>query len=177
MDSPRNSCHTPTVLWFRDRLLLSTLVVVIFIDQASKHVIKSNLDLYESWPRDGVFRLTHGTNTGTAFGLFPDQTFVLIVASFLAIGFLLYIYRTQTVPSRLLRFAFGLQIGGACGNLFDRIRNGEVIDFIDVGWWPIFNLADSSIVVGITLLISFMLLNREIKQIKVTEDNVDQSPQ
>ena len=62
------------------------------------------------------------------------------------------------MPSPLLRLAIGLQLGGAFGNLIDRLRTGAVVDFIDVGWWPIFNIADSSIVVGMTVLIAVLLL-------------------
>ena len=100
----------------------------------------------------GLVRITYGTNSGTAFGLFPDQTLVLIVTSFLAIGFIYYFYRSHALPTPVLRLAIGLQLGGAFGNLVDRIRLGSVVDFIDVGWWPIFNIADSSIVTGIGLL-------------------------
>ena len=75
---------------------------------------------------------------------FPNQTTLLIVVSLVAIGFLFYFYRAHAMPSLVLRFAIGLQLGGAFGNLIDRVLNGEVVDFIDVGPWPIFNLADSS---------------------------------
>ena len=139
--------------WYKDWLLLSTVPTVLFLDQISKLIIKSTLFLGESWPAQGLVRITYGTNTGTAFGLFPNQTVFLIVASFIAIGFLVYFYRTHALPRPMLRFAIGLQLGGALGNLVDRIVYGSVVDFIDVGWWPIFNLADSSIVVGMTILV------------------------
>ena len=147
--------------WYRDRLLPLTIATVLIIDQVSKYLVRANLALYESWPRDGFFRFTYGTNTGTAFGLFPNQTVVLIVASFLAIGFLFYFYRSQALSSRVLRLAIGLQLGGAFGNLVDRLRGGAVTDFIDVGWWPIFNLADSSIVIGIGLLLATVMVSKE----------------
>ena len=172
-DSPSADAPVPRVLWFRDRLLFSAVVTVLVIDQASKYLVKTNLRLHESWPKEGLLRLTHGTNTGTAFGLFPDQTFVLILASFFAIGFLYYFYRTQALPSRLLRLAIGLQLGGAFGNLFDRIKDGAVVDFIDVGWWPVFNLADSSIVVGITVLVSVVLLSKGADQTEGLGDQVE----
>lgn len=138
---------------YKDVLLLMTLLGAFLADQISKLIIKNWLLLYESWPASGLIRITHGTNSGTAFGLFPDQTFILIIASFLAIGFLVYFYRTHSVPNIFLRLAVGLQLGGAFGNLIDRVRFGEVVDFIRVGWWPTFNLADSAIVIGIGLLV------------------------
>ena len=144
--------------WYRDRVLLLAIVAVLAADQLSKYLVRANMRLGESWPSDGLFRLTHGTNTGSAFGLLPNQTVLLTVASVAAIGFLVYFYRVYAMPRRLLRLAIGLQLGGALGNLIDRVRAGEVVDFIDVGAWPIFNLADSSIVVGMTMLFGILLL-------------------
>ena len=143
--------------WYRDWLLLSTVPTVLFLDQISKLIIKNTLHLGESWPAEGLFRITYGTNTGTAFGLFPNQTVFLIIASFIAIGFLVYFYRTHAQPRPMLRLAIGLQLGGALGNLLDRILYGSVVDFLDVGWWPIFNLADSSIVVGMAILVGVLV--------------------
>ena len=146
---------------FRDKILLGTVGGAFILDQVSKRIITSWLDLGESWPSEGFFRITYGTNSGTAFGLFPDQTTLLIVVSLIAIGFLVYFYRVHAMPSLLLRFAIGLQLGGAFGNLIDRVLNGEVVDFIDVGPWPIFNLADSSIVVGIFILMAVFVLTKD----------------
>lgn len=154
--------------WYRDGLLLLTIVAVLVVDQASKFLIDRWLPLYDSWPEQGFIRLTHSLNSGTAFGLFPNHTMVLIVASFLAIGFLFYFYRTHALPMRLLRFGIGLQLGGALGNLTDRLRSGSVVDFIDVGPWPIFNLADSSIVIGIALVVFLTLF--------VYDDGVEEVP-
>ena len=164
--------------WHKDRLLLFTIAAVFAVDQLTKFIIKSNMRIGESWPAEGLVRLTHGTNTGTAFGLFPDQTLFLIFASLIAIGFLVYFYRAYALPKPILRFAIGLQLGGAFGNLFDRIAFGAVTDFIHVGWcpifniadssicvwWPIFNIADSSICVGMaTLAIVVILFDRTPK--------------
>lgn len=149
----------PKFVWYKDRVLLLTVPAVLAIDQLTKYLVRTNLRVGESWPGEGTFRITHGLNTGTAFGLFPNQTLLLVIASFIAIGFLYYFYRTHALPSRLLRFAIGLQLGGAFGNLLDRLRTGAVVDFIGLGWWPIFNLADSSIVLGMSLLVALMLLS------------------
>ena len=149
------------LVWYKDGLLPATVLTVLALDQASKYLVRSYLPLYHSWPDQGIVRLTHSTNTGTAFSLFQDQTTLLIVASLFAIGFLFYFYRTQALSSRLLRLAIGMQLGGAFGNLIDRLRVGAVVDFIDVGWWPIFNLADSCIVVGISVLLVTMVFSGE----------------
>ena len=169
----RGSARTP---WYRDRIMISAAVVVFIADQVTKYIVKSNLALYESWPREGLVRITYGTNSGTAFGLFPDQTLVLIITSFLAIGFIYYFYRSHALPSRVLRLAIGLQLGGAFGNLIDRVRLGSVVDFIDVGWWPIFNIADSSIVTGICLLALIIFLTpRERDQAAPEADRIRHS--
>lgn len=144
--------------WYRDWILLLTIPIVFVADQLTKFAIKGTLRLGESWPAEGLIRLTHGANTGTAFGLLPNQTVFLIFASIFAIGFLIYFYRAYALPNPLLRLAIGLQLGGAFGNLFDRVAYGAVTDFIDVGRWPIFNIADSSICVGMATLVIVLLL-------------------
>ena len=164
------SARTP---WYRDRIMLSVAAIVFIADQVTKYIVKSNLALYESWPSEGLVRITYGTNSGTAFGLFPDQTLVLIITSLLAIGFIYYFYRSHALPSRVLRLAIGLQLGGAFGNLLDRVRLGSVVDFIDIGWWPIFNLADSSIVTGIGLLALVIFLTP--REPSATEDPAPQT--
>lgn len=139
--------------WYRDRYLLPVIVTVYIIDQITKWVVRNNLDMYESWPTDGPLRITRSFNTGTAFGFLLDQTTFLIIASILAIALLCFFYWTQVNSSPWLRLSISLQLGGALGNLNDRILAGAVTDFIDVGPWPIFNVADSSIVIGITVLL------------------------
>ena len=98
--SPESSNQTdsgsggPTSL-FRDKILLGTVIGAFVLDQVSKRAITSLMDLGESWPSEGFFRITYGTNSGTAFGLFPNQTTLLIVVSMVAIGFLFYFYRVR----------------------------------------------------------------------------------
>ena len=143
------------------RAALPTLLVMaaaFAADQASKYVVRESLRLHESWPATGFFRFTRGENTGTAFGLFPDQTLLLTVASVAAIGFIIYFHRTHGGRDWLSKLTIGLLLGGAFGNLLDRVVAGAVTDFIDVGPWPIFNIADSSIVIGIALLVARLLL-------------------
>ena len=147
--------------FYRDWLLALIVAIVLASDQITKAIVRAKLSIGESWPAEGIFRFTHGTNTGSAFGLFQDQTFVLTIASGVAIGFIIYFYRSQTESKLVTRMTIGLLLGGAIGNLIDRLVAGRVTDFIDVGAWPIFNLADSSIVVGMTLMIATLLLTPE----------------
>ena len=147
----------PKAIW-RDWIVAATALAALVADQVSKYLIRENMAIGESWPREGFFRLTHGTNTGSAFGLFQDQTTILTIASLFAIGFIIYFYHSHSDRAGLTRLTVGLLLGGAVGNLIDRVFAGRVTDFIDVGPWPIFNIADSSITVGITLLIASLIL-------------------
>jgi signal peptidase II len=152
--------------WHRDILLGPVAIVVFLIDQFTKTFVRENIGLGQSVPSEGFFRVTHAINTGSAFGLFANQTSLLIIASVIGISVLIYFYRCQSRPSFLLRLSLGLQIGGAFGNLTDRIALGYVVDFIDVGVWPIFNLADTAISVGIFMLLWVVLNNSDQKKPK-----------
>ena len=144
----------------RRHWLLVLLVATVFaLDQASKYAVAHTLDLGESIPDRGFFRITYTFNTGSAFGLFTGQNTLLILASFLGVGVLAWFYRSHPSPGLLLQYSLGLQLGGALGNLSDRLILGRVTDFIDVGRWPIFNVADSAIVVGIIMLMWLLLKN------------------
>lgn len=137
---------------YKDILLFQLAALTFIMDQFTKFLVREFLALHESFPEQGFFRITHTFNTGSAFGLFQDQNFPLILASVVGIAILSLIYRAQSRRSNLLKLSLGLVLGGAAGNLLDRVRMGYVTDFVDVGPWPIFNVADSSIVVGLLLL-------------------------
>jgi len=141
------------VSWAKDPAFLLIISALFAVDQVTKALVRNSLLRGESVPDEGFFRFTHTTNTGSAFGLFPDQTLFLTIASFFGIGILFFVYRNYGRSSILLRLCLGMQMGGAFGNLVDRVRMGEVTDFIDVGPWPVFNVADASIVVGIIFLV------------------------
>ena len=132
--------------------------MAILTDQISKTIITSTLARGESWPDEGFFRATYVHNSGTAFGLFQGQGFILTIISFVAVGALIFFFRRGGIHSIIVRIAVGMMIGGAIGNLLDRVRLGFVVDFIDVGPWPIFNMADSFITVGIATLAVMTML-------------------
>ncbi|MDP2729998.1 MAG: signal peptidase II [Dehalococcoidales bacterium] len=145
--------------WRNVIFFLSTLLIVFF-DQFSKIWIRSNLGVGRSLPETGFFRLTHVRNTGVAFGLFQDQSFLLTVAAFTGIGVvLLFVFLFPRylpfLTAKKSKLALGLVIGGTIGNLLDRLRFGYVTDFMDVSIWPVFNVADASITVGAILLAYF----------------------
>ncbi len=144
-------------IWRRNITFFLTALVVVSADQLSKLWIRSNLAVGESLPETGFLRLTHIRNTGAAFGLFQDHSLLLTIVAIIGIGILLFLvlfmYRRfdllDTTPGRL---SLGLILGGTVGNLIDRLSSGYVTDFIDVGIWPAFNVADSAVVIGAILL-------------------------
>ena len=140
-------------------LLIAAFVVVI--DQISKLWIRSHLLLGESLPEEGILRLTYVQNTGSAFGLFPDQSLTLTIVAIAGLVIILLFYHYLSGSGSMSTLAMGLIFGGAVGNLIDRIRFGYVVDFIDVRlWneyhWPSFNVADSAITVGTIVLACFI---------------------
>ena len=150
-NAPDVAASTPSRI-YKDLLLLQLATLVFLIDQFTKFLVREFLPYRTSFPAEGFFRISHTHNTGSAFGLFQGQNFPLILVAFIGIAVLVLIYRSQRRPSDGLRLSLGLQLGGAAGNLLDRVRLGHVTDFLDVGPWPVFNIADSSIVIGLVLL-------------------------
>ena len=147
-------------------LPFAAVTLTIFVaDQAAKLLIVNNLRLYESIPENGLLRLTHVTNTGSAFGLLRGHTEFLILVSIIGVLGVLFYYRTNGRESALLRYSLALLLGGALGNLADRLFRGAVVDFISVQVWsdyyfPTFNVADSALTIGLFALAFYVLRNR-----------------
>lgn len=146
-------------------LLLATALVITVLDQVVKRVVVNVLRMGESVDVAGAFvRLTRTSNTGAAFGLFRGRSNWFIAISLIASVIIVALSRKIVEAGRVERVAFSLILGGTVGNLIDRIRLGAVVDFIDVGAggfrWPAFNVADSAITIGVTLLaVSILFLN------------------
>jgi signal peptidase II len=139
---------------------------VVVLDQFTKYLVQAALPLYgPSVPVfPGVF-LTHVQNSGVAFGQFHNAGPVLVVAAAVAaasiVGYRAHLLRRGARLHPLLILGLALPLGGAVGNLIDRVRLGQVVDFVDLRWWPIFNLADSAITLGaLSLVMFFLLVNR-----------------
>ena len=120
-----------------------TIITITILDQLTKFIVKNN------------FKFT--TNSGSLWGLFPNATFLLIWLSIIIIGVFLFYYDKIQKSSLLCKLGSGLVVGGAIGNLIDRILYKAVIDFIDFKVWPSFNIADSAISIGIILLIIYFM--------------------
>lgn len=146
-------------------LVLGTAAAVVVLDQLSKRWIERNLPLYDSIipiaALQNFFTFTHFTNTGAAFGLFRDQGILFIVIAAVVVVAIFIYSRYLPMDQWLVRFALGLQLGGALGNLIDRVRQGHVTDFIYFHFWPAFNVADAAIVVGVGLLALALILQKE----------------
>lgn len=138
-------------------MVVSLATVVFILDQASKAWITAWLGPTASRHRvelvEPMLALHYARNSGAAFGLFGDQGVFLAIVAAVVIAALLLTARHHAVDSSWLRIAMGLITGGAAGNLIDRVRLGYVTDFIDVGRWPTFNLADSAITIGIAIVV------------------------
>jgi signal peptidase II len=140
----------------RDLVLFLIALIVLGADQASKAWVIENIPLNTTYdilpPIRELFVLTHITNSGAAFGLFPQLslvfTFVALIVSLVIVAY----YRSIPGGQWLVRVSLGLQLGGAIGNLIDRLRFGYVTDMLYVRYVPVFNIADASIVAGVGLL-------------------------
>jgi signal peptidase II len=140
---------------------------VVVLDQIVKRIVDRWLVLYESHTIvPGLLGLTYTRNRGAAFGMFqnaafPAQTVVLTLISLAALVAVVFFFMRLPANRVLPRIGLSLVLGGAIGNLIDRVRLGYVIDFVDVHWrgyhWPTFNVADSAITVGVGLLLVDML--------------------
>ena len=129
----------------------------IVADQLTKHIVASKLWLDENVKVLGPFSIHHVQNSGIAFGLFAQATGLVIVLTLVAIGWMIVYFSRSGARHPLLPVAVGLLIGGSVSNLADRIRLGHVTDFLDLRYWPAFNLADSFIVIGVAILLGALV--------------------
>lgn len=158
----------------------------VLVDQVTKHFVRAKLTPGQSLnlipELSSLFRITYVTNSGAAFGLFPNWSQVFIVVAVIVIVALIWYYVHLSGGRQLVQLALGLQLGGAIGNLVDRLRfAGHVVDFIDLNFWPlrrwpVFNIADASIVTGVTLLTLLMVWEewqeeRASKQLAMVPDD------
>ncbi|MEE8179822.1 MAG: signal peptidase II [bacterium] len=140
-------------------------LILLSVDQFSKYIIRQKMSLAESIPIiKSVFHITYVENRGIAFGLFPQGSSLFIVISLIIILVIMFFERKKVIKSLKERFCLGLILGGALGNLIDRLRFGFVIDFLDFRIWPVFNLADSGVCIGGILMVFFLLRKRPCKE-------------
>jgi signal peptidase II len=137
--------------------IFSTALIIILIDQITKFLVKTNFQLKESLPIiNNIFHLTYIHNFGAGFGILQQQQLVLIFISLMVVGAIFYYFDRIKDKEILLQFLVGFILGGTIGNLIDRISYGFVIDFLDFRIWPIFNVADSFVTVGVIGVIIYL---------------------
>jgi signal peptidase II len=150
--------------WRNDLTFFFIAATIVVLDQFTKWLVRSNLSLYETWDWSsrtiaGIdVRIVHVVNSGAAFGILQGQTPFLIGTSLVGLLAILLYYVYPPMEHGLIRVALGMQLGGAIGNLIDRVRMGEVTDFVDVGTFPTFNVADASISTSIAAVLIFFVL-------------------
>lgn len=146
---------------------------IVLLDQGSKLIVQHQMRLFESisliphW-----LSFTYILNPGAAFGLFKYQTTFLIVLTFLVLSAAI-IYRKEIPKQSLLfRLALAVGLGGAIGNLIDRMRFGAVVDFIELPYWPVFNVADMAILFGVSLVVIHTIIG-EIKSHQIKRGSAE----
>ena len=146
-------------------LLIGAVALVVYaLDRVTKSWVVAEIPLNTSREIvDGWVHVANVRNTGAAFGLLPERTSLLSILSVVAVLVILYYYRSLAARSAPIAATLGMQLGGAAGNLVDRVGQGYVVDFVDAGipggwrFWA-FNVADSSIVVGIFIVTGLLWL-------------------
>ena len=144
----------------RGALLFFFIAASVFVlDQVTKVIVRATLERGEAWPSSDAFlNIINVSNSGAAFGILQGQTLFLVVTSIVGVAAIVLYFMFPPLEHGLLRMALALQLGGAAGNLIDRIRSGEVTDFVNFQFWPAFNVADASITIGVATIFWFFLV-------------------
>ena len=137
--------------------LLAVATAALFADQLTKQIVSSRLALGDEVAVLGPFSIHHVQNSGIAFGLFASATSIVIVLTAVAVTWMLLFFARSGARHPVLPVGLGLVIGGSGSNLVDRVRLGHVTDFLDLRFWPAFNLADSFIVAGVAVLLATLM--------------------
>jgi signal peptidase II len=138
--------------------LLAVAFAAIIADQLTKQIVGRTLAVGERVEILGPFSIHHVENSGIAFGLFASRTTVVIAITAVAVAWMVWFFSRSGRRHPVLPVGLGLVLGGSIANLIDRIRLGRVTDFLDLDDWPAFNLADTFIVVGVTVLFGALVL-------------------
>jgi signal peptidase II len=155
--------------------------IVIAFDQWTKWLVRTNIEFGGQWLPAWLnwlspyARFVNWHNSGAAFGMFQNGNLVFTVLAIIVIGAIIYYYPQVEKQDWTLKLAMGLQLGGAAGNLIDRLLVGKVTDFVSIGVFPVFNVADSSISIGVAvLLLGIWIKERQEKKKNADPSNSDQ---
>lgn len=164
-------------------LLIIVVVVILVLDQYTKFLVRQNIELWtESWaPWDWIapyIRIVHVANTGVAFGMFQGMGNLFSFLAIIVIILIVFYFPRVPVNDWPLRLAMSMQLSGALGNLIDRVTIGHVTDFISVGNFPVFNIADASITVGVfVLIIGMWIMESKEKKAKLENHQPELEPE
>jgi len=140
-------------------ILFGVAGTIIALDQWTKWLVRENIEFGGQWLPDWLAwlspyaRFVHWYNSGAAFGMFQNGNLVFMSLAILVVIAIIYYFPQVEAEDWTLKVAMGLQLAGAAGNLIDRLMMGKVTDFISVGSFPVFNVADSSITIGVIVLL------------------------
>ena len=160
-------------------------LLIVALDQWTKWLVRTNIPAGGTWLPESLewlspyARIVHWYNTGAAFGIFKEGGMVFTVLAFIVIGAIIYYYPQVERSDWPLRLAMSMQLGGAIGNLIDRLTMGQVTDFISVGTFPVFNVADASISLGCVVLLLGVWWNERAQKkqeanVEVTSEKVEE---
>ena len=156
-------------------VLIGVASVVIALDQWTKWLVRTNIEFGAQWLPAGLSwlspyaRIVNWSNSGAAFGMFQNGNLVFTTLAIIVIGAIVYYYPQVETEDWTLKLAMGLQLAGAAGNLIDRLKVGKVTDFISIGVFPVFNIADSSITVGVIVLLLGVWIKERNEKRKAAE--------
>ena len=164
----------------KTRWLFVIAAIIVILDQITKALVRFYLATGETWVPWAWLapyaRTVHTGNTGVAFGMFQGKNFLFAILAVIVAGAIVYYYPQVPTQDKILRLALSMQLGGAIGNLIDRIFIGQVTDFASVGNFAIFNVADSCITVGVAiLLLGVWIQDRRERKDKIQNAQVDQT--
>ncbi len=161
--------------------IFTIAAVIVALDQWTKWLVRTNIPAGQSWLPESLqwlspyARIVHWYNRGAAFGMFQEGGMIFTVLAFVVIAAIIYYYPQVSSVDWPLRLAMSMQLGGAIGNLVDRLTLGHVTDFVSVGTFPVFNIADASISVGcVVLLLGVWWQERKAKKEQLQAVSPDQ---
>lgn len=164
-------------------LLLGVAGISVALDQWTKWWVRENIEYGGQWLPEGLMwlspyaRIVHWYNSGAAFGMFQNGNLVFTILAFIVIAAILYYYPSVEANDWTLKLAMGLQLGGAVGNLIDRLIMQKVTDFISIWTFPVFNIADVSISVGVVVLLLGVWLKDREEKMKAAQTKTEPEPE
>ncbi|MFM8369444.1 MAG: signal peptidase II [Chloroflexota bacterium] len=160
-------------------LLLGVAGISVALDQWTKWWVRENIEYGGQWLPEGLMwlspyaRIVHWYNSGAAFGMFQNGNLVFTILAFIVIAAILYYYPSVEANDWTLKLAMGLQLGGAVGNLIDRLIMQKVTDFISIWTFPVFNIADASISIGVVVLLLGVWLKEREEKMKAAQTKTE----